>query len=87
MEKNEFEDRSKEKLKRYLEVEIKKLFTSILDYTEVAVEGKERWKVLRTRILNLSNDARRDIFKEIDVKYSISYVPPSEDVIIIQSKK
>ncbi len=78
------EEWSKEKLKRLVDAEITKLFTNILDYAEVAVDSKERWKVLRARILKLSNDTIRDIKKELD-KYSIDFVP-SEEVIIVKNK-
>lgn len=77
-------DRSREKLKKFIRGEVTKLFTSVLDFTEVAVEGKDRFMSLRSKILKVSNDAMRDIDKELDTRYSIEYVPPAEDVIIIR---
>lgn len=81
------QDRSKEKLKKYIDLEVKKLFTGVLDYAEVAVDSKERWKVLRSRILKLSNDAIREISKELDLRYDVSYVPAGEDVVIVNKSK
>ena len=78
--------RSKEKIKRYLDAEITKLFTGILDYAEVAIDSEERWKVLRSRILKLSNDSIREIRKEIDERYTVSYRAPGEDIIIVKTK-
>lgn len=80
--------RSREKLKRYVHGEVTKLFSSVLDYAEVAVDGKERYMNLRSKILKVSNDAIREIKKEIDSRYSVTYIPPAEDiVVIIQQKK
>lgn len=79
-------DRSKEKLNKYIEHRVKKLFTGILDYTELSVESEKSWQVLRSRILKLSNDTIRDIQKELDDRYDVSYIPRGEDVIIIKNK-
>jgi hypothetical protein len=79
--------RSKEKVKKYIEAEIKKLFTGVLDYAEVAIDSKERWKVLRSRILKLSNETIREIFRELDARYAVSYIAPAEDVIVINQQK
>ncbi len=84
---NSSEDRSKEKFKRYLEAEVTKLFTGVLDYAEVAVDNKERWKVLRARILKLSNDTIREMKKELDTKYTITYTPVLSDEIIVVNKR
>jgi hypothetical protein len=80
------EQRSKDKLKKFVDGEIKKLFTGILDYAEVAVDGKERWKVLRSRILKLSNETMNGIRQEVDYRYRVSYNPPGEDVVVIKRK-
>ncbi len=81
-----FEERSKDKFKRYVDAEITKLFTGILDYAEVAIDSEERWKVLRSRILKLSNDSIREIRKEIDERYTVSYRAPGEDIIVVKRK-
>lgn len=81
------EERSQEKLKRYIEAEITKLFTGVLDYAEVAVDNKERWKALRARILKLSNDTIREMKKELETKYTINYTPVMSDEIIIINKR
>ena len=76
-------DRSKEKLKNYIDDEVKKLFTSILDYAEVAVDNEIRWKALRARILKISNGVIRTMKKNIDDHYEVNYVnPPGEDVVV-----
>lgn len=81
-----FTERSKDKFKRYVEEEIKKLFTGVLDYTEVAIDGADRFKALRSKILKLGNDAIRDISREIDNRYIVTYVSPAEDIIIVNKK-
>lgn len=81
---NSKDARAREKLKRYVRGEITKLFSSVLDYAEVAVDGKERYGNLRSKILKVSNDAIREIDREIDGRYSVVYNPPAEEVIIIK---
>ncbi len=80
MEQKSIEEWSREKLKKYIEEEIKKLFSGILDYTEVAVDSPDRWKALRSKILKLSNDTSRGIVKEIDSRYTVNCAI-TEDVI------
>jgi hypothetical protein len=79
-------DWSKEKFKRYIDAEITKLFSGILDYAEVAVDSPERWKALRSRILKLGNDTKREILKELDSKYTVQ-CEISEDVVVVTERK
>lgn len=81
------EVKSRERLKKFVKDEITKLFSSVLDYAEVAVDGKERYANLRSKVLKVSNDAIREVHKEIDRRYSVNYIPPAEEVIIINQKK
>lgn len=81
------DSRSREKLKKYVHSEITKLFTSVLDYAEVAVGSKERYANLRSKILKVSNDAIREIKREIDTRYGVIYVPPAEDVVVVRQIK
>lgn len=83
MEKEEV--KSKEKFKKYLEKEMNHFFSSVLDYAEIAVDGKERFKSLRAKILRVGNEKIRDICKEVDCKYTLKY-NPNEDVINVKSK-
>lgn len=78
--------RSKELLKKYIGDEVTKLFTSVLDYAEVAVDGRDRYKVLRSRILKVSNDKIREIQRQLDMRYQVTYVPDTEDVIQVTRK-
>ena len=77
---------SKEKLTRFIDAEITKLFSGILDYAEVAVDSPERWKALRSRILKLGNDAKREILKELDSKYAVE-CQIAQDVIVVTKRK
>jgi len=79
--------RDREKLKNFIHSEITKLFSSVLDYTEVAVDGKERYMNLRSKILKVGNDSIREIKKELDTRYNVKYDPPSEDVIIVDKTR
>ena len=73
-----------DELKAFVTKEVTKLFSSILDFAEVAVDGKDRYNNYRSRVLKLSNDAIRGILKEVDTRYIVEYVPPNEDVIVVK---
>lgn len=79
--------RDREKLKDFIQSEITKLFSSVLDYTEVAVDGKERYMNLRSKILKVGNDTIREIKKELDNRYKVHYEPPAEDIIVVDKTK
>ena len=76
-----------DELKLFIQKEVTKLFSSILDFAEVAVDGKERYINYRSKVLKLSNDAIREIKKELDAKYDIKYVAPTEDIIVVKPRK
>ena len=81
------EVRSREKLKKFVHQEITKLFSSVLDYAELAVGDKDRYTSLRSKILKVSNDAIREISKELDTRYTVTYKPNAEEIIVINQKK
>ena len=74
-------------LKLFIQKEVTKLFSSILDFAEVAVDGKERYINYRSKVLKLSNDAIREIKKELDDKYEVKYLAPLEDIIVVKPRK
>lgn len=78
---------SKDKLKSMSKGEITKLFSSILDFAEVAIDGKDRYLNFRSRVLKLSNDAIREINREIDTNYDVRYSALKEDLIVIKQSR
>ena len=56
----------------------------VLDYAEVSIEGKERYKVFRSKVLRFGNDAIREVKKNIDLYYDVDFQATAEDVIEIQ---
>lgn len=86
MEKDFNEDRSREKLSKFTKDRITKMFITILDYVEVAVPDKDRYSVVRAKVLDVANDAIRDIDKELNDRYKVEYLPPAEDVIKVERK-
>jgi len=80
-------DKSKEKFKSYVHKQVTDMFTTILDFTEVAVGDKDRHRALRAKILRLSNDAIRNIHREIDSSYNVEFVAPTEDIIVVRKNK
>ena len=79
-------NKSKEKFKEFVQKQVTEMFTTILDFTEVAVGDKERHRALRAKILRLSNDAIRNVHKELDSNYDMNFVAPTEDVIVVRNK-
>lgn len=76
-------ERSKEKLKSLIRERITAMFSGILDFTEIAVGDNERYNVLRTKVLRLSNDTIRDLTRDLDEDYSVEYIP-KHDVVIVK---
>lgn len=75
--------------RKHLEVvmrkEVTKLFESVLDYTSIAVSEKDRFSVLRGKILRVGNDCIRTITSELS-NYDIDLVEQSEDIIEFKNK-
>lgn len=74
-------------LKLFISKEVTKLFSSILDFAEIAVDGKERYANYRSKVLKLSNDAIREMKKEIDLRYQVEYMSPTEDIIVVKQPR
>jgi hypothetical protein len=51
------------------------LFEKCLDYVEVTLPDEKIYKVVRGKILRSGNNAIRDVSKNIDENYTISYSP------------
>jgi len=79
-------DKHKEKLIRAVADEVTALFEKVLDYAEVAVPNSEQYKKLRSKILRIGNNCRRNIAKEITNHYSVTYIAPGEVVIEVVNK-
>ena len=77
-------ERSRDKLKREVEINVLRSADAILNIVEVAIGDPERYKIVRSKVLRSSNDAVRDIKKNIDMYYQVLFVPTNEDIIQIQ---
>lgn len=79
-------NKSRQKLEQLVHKEVTSMFESVLDYTQVAVPDKDRFKVLRGKILRAGNDCIRSInarLKDYDVKYTGT---TGEDVVEVCKK-
>ena len=72
--------KSKERLAKELDVEITKLFEQALDYAQVACPTQDTYKALRSKILRVGNDCRRNVVKKL-MHYEIEYIPQAEEII------
>jgi len=77
-------EKSKEKLLRMVEEEIVGLFEQVLDYAQVACSTQDTYKVLRSKILRLGNNAIRNIKKQSQ-HYDVEFIPQTEEIIEIIS--
>lgn len=80
------ENRDQKKLFDFLQKEIRQLQKQILDLTEVSVPPNN-WRVMRSKILGITNDLKRSLEQEILLNYNITFNPTSvcEDIIVIQN--
>jgi len=76
-------DKNKDKLKREVKDEVTTLFEKVLDYAQVACPTPDTFKVLRSKVLRVGNDCIRNIHKNVDLHYDVSYIAPGEDIIEI----
>jgi hypothetical protein len=87
MNDKELREWSNKKLCILVKNNITKLFDGILDFSEVAVDDKERYKVLRSKVLKLSNDTIRCLMSEIERSYDVEFKNIYNDVVVIKDKK
>jgi hypothetical protein len=73
-------ERSRERLSRAIEDEITGLFEQALDYAQVACSTQDTYKVLRSKILRVGNNAIRNMKKKLQ-HYDIEYIPQTEEII------
>lgn len=79
-------DRSKQRLKQDVKKCVTQMFSSILDYTEIAVGDPVRYKTLRAKILTVSNDAIRELERVIDSDYTVEFIP-TNDVVVVRPRQ
>jgi len=77
-------ERSRDKLKKEVEVNVLGSADEILNIVEVAIGDPERYKIVRSKVLRSANNAVRDVKKNLDMYYRVLFVPTNEDVIEIQ---
>jgi hypothetical protein len=87
MDEKALREWSNKKLCLLVKNNITKLFDGILDFSEVAVDDKERYKVLRSKVLKLSNDTIRCLMSEIERSYDVEFKNIYNDVVVIKDKK
>lgn len=74
-------DRHKEKLVDVMEKEVTYMFEQILNYTEVAVPNRDQYNRLRSKILRLGNDCKRNLRKSVERDFNVTFEANNEDVI------
>lgn len=87
MNKNKVKDWSSKKLQDYVDSEITFMFEGILDFSQLAVSDDKRYKVLRSKILKLANNAARSIKAEIENSYDVEYTKINHDIVKVSNFK
>jgi len=70
-------------LNKLIVSKIKKAQKEILDNAECAIEGKDRWLAVRSRILGATNNAVRELQSELQRNWEVKYTPQiiHEDIV------
>ena len=79
--------RSRELFNSKIDSIMKEMFGSILDFVEVAIGSKEKFMPLRSKILRVSNDAVRNLKKELERHYIMDYVSDTREVLIFKQPR
>jgi hypothetical protein len=87
MNNQDLREWSNRKLCTVVKNSITKLFDGILDFSEVAVEDKERYRILRSKVLKLSNDTIRSLMSEIERNYDVEFKNVYDDVVVVRNPK
>ena len=81
-------NKSKEKLKIVVHGEVTELFEKVLDFAEVAIATPEIYKKFRSKVLRIGNNTIRNIHRELDMNYDVTWSPQiqSEEIIEVQRR-
>lgn len=76
--------KGKERLRQRIQQEFKSINKQILDLSELVV-SQEQYPQFRKKVLNITNDIRRNIEQDLELNYEVSYDPATicEDIVII----
>lgn len=72
------------KLNTLISDSITDMFSKILDYAEIAIDQKERYKIFRSKVLKIGNDAIRAVTSEVGSSYLVEYTRIGQDEIRIK---
>lgn len=86
MESNTKKDKTSNLLYKIIDNITKKAQKEILDNVQCAVEGTDRWNAVRSRILGSTNNAKRELWTEIQRNWKIEHDPDviCEDIIVVK---
>lgn len=76
--------KGKERLRHRIQQEFNSINKQILDLAELVV-SQEQYPQFRKKILNITNDIRRNVEQDLELNYDVSYDPATicEDVVIV----
>lgn len=76
--------KGKERLRLRIQQEFKSINKQILDLAELVV-SQEQYPQFRKKILNITNDIRRNIEQDLELNYNVDYDPRTicEDIVVI----
>lgn len=81
--------KSKQKLLEIIGEQLTEFWTKVLDFSDIAIGDRERYKAFRSKVLRAGNDAGRFLEKEITRKFIVEYVALADDIVEVRppSKK
>lgn len=78
-------DWSNKRAQEMVKSTITEMFESILDFTEVSLADDDRYKVVRSKILRVGNDAIRRINSELGRNYEVVFTGIRQDLVRIKN--
>jgi hypothetical protein len=80
--------KGKDRLRQRIQQEFKSINKQVLDLSELVVSDKH-YSQFRKKILNITNDIRRNIEQDIELNYEVTYDPATEceDIVVIGTGK
>lgn len=76
--------KGKDRLRRQIQQEFKSINKHILDLAELVV-SPDHYQQFRKKVLNVTNDVRRNIESDLELNYEVEYEPSTicEDIVVV----
>lgn len=84
-EETSVQKKSREKFSNKMDLTMKNTQGVILDVVEAAIGNKEKFLIVRSKVLRACNDNVRTLKRDLERYYSMEFVADTEDIIVFNS--